>query len=135
MESVVTIIPQFSMLSEYNKIDIRNSDHGLNVLQNVFSKNIANCYEGLVLKPTYGLYNSSKWRWIKVKRDYIPGLGDTADFVIIGARHDQQRGRELLVPTKTLTTFTVALQANESDMRSLRKRNKINVRILLILYI
>ncbi|TIC42210.1 DNA ligase/mRNA capping enzyme [Wallemia mellicola] len=113
------ILEEVSMLSQVDKIDIRNSNKAMH---RIYASNIANCQEGLVLKPSYGTYNCSRLRWVKIKRDYIPGLGDTADFVIIGARHDPQRG---LLP-HVLTTFTVALKAKQTDMRKLRKRSGIN---------
>ena len=62
-------------------------------LKNVFSKSCAKRYEGVVLKPANGAYlnllpsQTSNYDGvqIKLKSDYIPGLGDTADFAIIGA--------------------------------------------------
>lgn len=48
--------------------------------------------------------------------DYIPGLGDTASFVIVGASHDADRGRELGVGCNVLTTFYVGLLQNEREI-------------------
>lgn len=53
-------------------------------------------WEGLVLKPSDEPYfNTGKpvqgkypSRWIKLKKDCIKGLGDTADFAVIGAGYD-----------------------------------------------
>jgi DNA ligase 4 len=41
----------------------------------------------------YFLFNKSKLS-IKLKKDYIPGLGDTADFAIIGGRRDTRDKQE-----------------------------------------
>lgn len=49
--------------------------------------------EGLVLKPANASHDRHQWQ--KMKRDYIPGLGDTVDLVLLGASWDAQRGREL----------------------------------------
>ena len=49
------------------------------------------------------------FRTVKLKKDFIPGCGDTLDFVILGARWDRDRGRELGVPPSVLTTFFVGL--------------------------
>lgn len=49
--------------------------------------------EGLVLKPANASYDRHQWQ--KMKRDYIPGLADTVDLVLLGASWDAQRGREL----------------------------------------
>jgi len=53
--------------------------------------------EGLILKPELSAYNDLRpgMRWVKVKKDYIPGLGDTLDLVVVGACWDKNRGREL----------------------------------------
>lgn len=56
-------------------------------------------------------------RWTKLKADYIPGLGDTASFVIVGASHDAERGRQLGVGCNVFTTFYVGLLRNEWEIR------------------
>jgi DNA ligase-4 len=35
--------------------------------------------------------------FIKLKKDYIPGLGDTADFVIVGGRQDAGDAQDLQI--------------------------------------
>lgn len=50
--------------------------------------------------------------------DYIEGLGDTASFVIVGAGHDKERGRQLGVGPQVWTTFYVGLQTNRSIISS-----------------
>lgn len=53
-------------------------------------------WEGLVLKPSdepyFNFENSVRHRfpsrWVKLKKDCIKGLGDTADFAVIGAGYD-----------------------------------------------
>jgi DNA ligase-4 len=51
-----------------------------------------------MLKPFTSLYND--WRrgakWIKLKKDFIPGAGDTLDFHLVGASYTAKRARELL---------------------------------------
>ncbi|KAK0570058.1 hypothetical protein OC861_000365 [Tilletia horrida] len=46
--------------------------------------------------------------WVKMKADYIPGLGDSLDLAIIGASWEAGRGRELRVGTDGYTTFYLA---------------------------
>ncbi|KAG9104312.1 hypothetical protein FRC06_003820, partial [Ceratobasidium sp. 370] len=98
-----------------------------------FSQVIADYEEGLVVKSCSGRYNSSRAQWVKMKKDYIPGLGDCADFVVIGAGHDRDRGRELggelisfvasrgyidveTVGPGVLTTFYIGVRTNEDSL-------------------
>lgn len=43
--------------------------------------------EGLMIKDLDSPYTCSRrsWEWVKLKKDYIDGLGDTLDLVPIGA--------------------------------------------------
>lgn len=58
----------------------------------------ASCTEGLMLKPVKARYNDRRegMRWVKLKKDFIPGAGDTLDFHVLGASWQKSRGRELL---------------------------------------
>lgn len=61
--------------------------------------NVIHCTEeGLMLKPLTSRYNDHRltMRWVKLKKDFIPGAGDTLDFHVVGARWSRDRGRELL---------------------------------------
>jgi len=85
-----------------------------------------------MLKPLSSKYNdhARKQKWVKLKKDFIPGAGDTLDFVVVGASWQKKRGRELLgeldlsstlankltqfarlVPPSVYTTFFIGLQA------------------------
>jgi DNA ligase-1 len=49
---------------------------------------INDCCEGLMAKPLYGkdsYYVPDKRKWIKLKKDYMEGAGDTMDLVILAA--------------------------------------------------
>ncbi len=67
-----------------------------------------------MLKPLNSTYNDfwKPMKWVKLKKDFIPGAGDTLDFHLVGARWDRDRGRELVVPPSTMTTFFVGLRAD-----------------------
>jgi DNA ligase-4 len=64
-------------------------------LMNHFAASIACRHEGLVLKPcgvsylTHGLVSG-----IKLKKDYITGLGDEADFAVVGASYSAQEAKK-----------------------------------------
>lgn len=62
-------------------------------LRNHYAHAITKRWEGLVLKPLDEPYFGPARRtpsdppsgWLKLKKDYIAGLGDTADFAVVGA--------------------------------------------------
>ncbi|TPX75709.1 hypothetical protein CcCBS67573_g03015 [Chytriomyces confervae] len=61
-------------------------------LRTFFLRVCARPAEGLVCKGMHGNYEpGNQSLWMKLKKDYIEGFGDTADFAVIGAsyQHDQ----------------------------------------------
>ncbi|KLJ11095.1 DNA ligase (ATP) [Blastomyces silverae] len=84
---------------EYINFSLSNSQE---TLKNSFATAISQRWEGLVLKSSEEPYfnigqqeDSSLGHWIKLKQDYIPGIGDTADFALIGARYDAREATQL----------------------------------------
>lgn len=75
-----------------------------------------------MIKPVDAPSNSTlrRHRTVKLKKDFIPGCGDTLDFIILGARWDQKRGNELGVQPCTLTTFYVGLLTDRQHARGVR---------------
>lgn len=82
-------------------------------------------YEGLVLKPLDGAYASMfphidrdyAGTFIKLKADYIPGLGDSADLAIIGAyTTDQHKVEPELLRQTKWTHFVLACLKNKDDV-------------------
>lgn len=94
LESIITIIPGSSILASRAPIDMKRNS-GAEELRGVFSRAIANLEEGLVLKSDSSSYNNFRKPWVKLKKDYIPGLGDTLDLAIVGAGWDRDRARKL----------------------------------------
>ncbi|KAK4056834.1 hypothetical protein OIO90_002084 [Microbotryomycetes sp. JL221] len=125
LESLVQVIPGFSAVAHAEILDFRHRQNGLKALRNTFANVIAMRGEGLMLKPLDSIYNDSrpKHRWIKLKKDFIPGAGDTLEVHIVGATWRKERGRELLVPPSMYTTFFVGLRADElgADLGRTRK--------------
>ena len=62
-----------------------------------YTELIAAREEGVIIKPFLSIYEPGRdGGWLKLKKDYIEGIGDTADFAIIGGRLSE----------KTTTKFT-----------------------------
>lgn len=94
---VVNPIPGFASLAEYKDVNFSlSSSYG--ILKKEFALVAAQRWEGLILRGLDEAYfavlqtdaDRHSCRLIKFKKEYIPGLGDTADFAIIGARYDSR---------------------------------------------
>ncbi|KAK7061121.1 hypothetical protein VNI00_000857 [Paramarasmius palmivorus] len=85
-------------------------------LAKIFAQRLASYEEGLVLKASESLYNDWKIPWVKLKADYIPGLGDGLDLVILGACWHKERAMELRVPRSVLTTFHIGVLVNQDEI-------------------
>eukprot|EP01060_Flectonema_neradi_P041081 TRINITY_DN960_c0_g2_i1.p1 TRINITY_DN960_c0_g2~~TRINITY_DN960_c0_g2_i1.p1 ORF type:complete len:1237 (+),score=263.16 TRINITY_DN960_c0_g2_i1:395-3712(+) len=73
------------MLSEMTHIkgSMQQQDAQLRArLQN----SIARGLEGLVIKDVNSLYEPDARHWLKLKRDYLAGMADTADLCVLGAK-------------------------------------------------
>ncbi|KAH6871139.1 hypothetical protein B0T10DRAFT_533639 [Thelonectria olida] len=63
----------------------------------------------------YFSFNGSR-PFIKLKKDYIPGLGDTADFAIVGGRRDARDGNELGIGSLWWTSFYIGCVENKDEV-------------------
>ncbi|KAI9618950.1 hypothetical protein H4Q26_012207 [Puccinia striiformis f. sp. tritici PST-130] len=118
LEKCIHVIPHYSMLVERKSFDF-SRDSARDALRKHYATVIADRHEGLMLKTAESIYNDSRseHKWLKVKKDYIQGCGDTADYAIIGAAWDSRRGRELGVPTSTFTSWYIGLSDNLLDIK------------------
>ncbi|KAF9078049.1 hypothetical protein BDP27DRAFT_1310675 [Rhodocollybia butyracea] len=84
-------------------------------LHRIFAQRLALGEEGLVLKAADSEYNEFRKPWVKLKKDYIEGLGDAVDLVLLAGAHVPDRALELRAPRSILTTFYVGAQTNKNE--------------------
>ena len=119
LQSLVREIPGFAVVAQSQRISLHSGRaSALQTLKEIFESSNHSREEGLVLKAGESTYLDPRWRWVKLKKDYIPGLGDCIDLVILGAGWDPDRARELRVDTTVLTTFYVGVISNRDRVKA-----------------
>ncbi|KAI9933091.1 hypothetical protein MW887_007562 [Aspergillus wentii] len=111
LKDAVQVIDGRADIAEQRIIDFSRFD-GQVRLESIFAKGVEERWEGFVLKgcedpyfpilstETRGAYG----RWIKLKKDYIPGLGDTVDLALVGAKYEARDATALKKIRKLLWT-------------------------------
>ena len=85
LESLVFCVPHFVSLSERQIFHLNNDVAALKKFREYYIDLIIRREEGVIIKPLDSIYEPcGRGLWCKLKKDYIPGLGDTADFCVIG---------------------------------------------------
>ncbi|KAK5043615.1 hypothetical protein LTR84_011375 [Exophiala bonariae] len=110
-------IPGRADIGHRVKIDLRKVD-GATRLGEEMASAIARGWEGLVIKdceaPYFAVHGDVPQ--IKLKKDYIPGLGDSADLVIVGGRYDTKEFWAQNEKGIWWTTFYLACLSNKEAM-------------------
>lgn len=102
LQKVVKTIPGRAELAQQEVLDFNRVD-SYHRLEKSFEKAITKRWEGYVLKasdePYFPIYSTGVddlfGRWIKLKKDYIPGLGDTLDLALVGASYNARDAPDL----------------------------------------
>ncbi|KAL1703507.1 hypothetical protein EV121DRAFT_292220 [Schizophyllum commune] len=146
LESVVELIPHYCLFSERYPVDLprllsspsqedsdSDDDHApedrryvhmditaqrtLERLYRIFARHLVDRREGIMIKADESRYDDWSSQWAKLKRDYIPGYGDTLDLVLVGAVWDAERARELGVSPAVYTTFYIGALTNAEALK------------------
>lgn len=104
-------------------------------LREHFARGIRKRWEGFILKPLespyfntevnrmdksakgYGFWSNNPGAWVKLKKDYIKGLGDTLDFAAVGARSCPTRAIKLGHEEGDWNIFLVSVITNKKEVR------------------
>lgn len=125
LEELITCIRGRANLAKQKVIDF-SSRHAPEKLRTLLAHAFAQRWEGLVLKPSNEAYFSARRTsrdlpahcWIKLKKDYIPGLGDTVDFAVVGAGYNVTRAAQLHCPDLKWTHFHIGCMKNKEQANS-----------------
>lgn len=120
LEQLITPIKGRAKLATREEYEF-NSSIGPENLQGALAHAFAHQWEGLVLKPSHEPYFRTVGRrtgrfascWIKLKKDYIPGLGDTADFAIVGATYNSSEAAMIGKTTLSWNRFHIGCLTNK----------------------
>lgn len=94
LENLIQTTPGQAILAERFEIDM-TSMKPEHTLARIFAEHVADFQEGLVLKAEESRYNDYGLPWVKFKKDFIPGYGDTVDMILVGASWEKERARKL----------------------------------------
>ncbi|KAL8851984.1 MAG: hypothetical protein Q9221_003089 [Calogaya cf. arnoldii] len=129
LQDLVTCGRGMAIVSKQKTVDF-SSSNGPERLRTLFATAITHRWEGLVLKPSNEPYFSSRQNskngpprgWIKLKKDYIPGLGDSADFAVVGAGYDASRAAQFKCPNLKWTHFHLGCLRNKKEVKEKNAR-------------
>ena len=134
LSSILTKRPGRAMTAERKLIDFSSTDARETLMEH-FAWSITSRWEGLVLKPANSPYfslhdsdSTSEFRgFIKIKRDYITGIGDEADFAVIGASYNVRDAEACGTPKPRWTSFYLGCLENKNDVLDRDARPKFRV--------
>ena len=115
--SIVRCIPGRAEIGSREKIHF-GSEHSLHLLRRMFAQAISQKWEGLVLKgceDSYASLDGSVYQ-VKLKKDYIAGMGDSADFAVVGGRRDARAEFRLGMGKLSWTHFYLGCLENKTDV-------------------
>jgi len=75
------------------KLALQKTCKDSDCIEDLFNKTVEHGGEGIVIKNLHGPYDAGArgWNWVKWKPEYVKGLRDTFDLVVVGAYHGKGR--------------------------------------------
>eukprot|EP00744_Colponema_vietnamica_P006531 GILI01009476.1.p1 GENE.GILI01009476.1~~GILI01009476.1.p1 ORF type:complete len:1293 (+),score=228.10 GILI01009476.1:302-3880(+) len=132
LKSSVQFIQNRVMISEMRLVTGSATDRKA-IMQKHLQYAVAEGLEGLVIKDIKSVYEPGSRHWIKLKKDYMQGMADSADLIVLGAWYGSGNKGGVLstflmgVWDKTATGFkqfkTVVKVGNGHDDTTLAKLN------------
>ncbi|KAI8846592.1 hypothetical protein BC829DRAFT_264713 [Chytridium lagenaria] len=123
LREVIRPIPDYADIGESHAIRLKESDQiATTKLRDLFVEVCSRPAEGLVVKGAQGTYVPGlEATWFKLKKDYIDGFADTAEFALLGGSYSNEASKYLRLSRNDepslLNTFYVGCRtnANHSD--------------------
>ncbi|KAK8209114.1 hypothetical protein M8818_003809 [Zalaria obscura] len=123
-----------AMTAESKVLDFADPGSKERLVKHFAASMAARC-EGLLLKPCGVPYfsigsASTKDRFvktIKLKKDYIAGLGDEADFAVVGASYSAQAAQNCAMPNTRWTHFHLGCLTNKDEVIRLAARARFRI--------
>ena len=120
LKRIICQIPGRAELASQHYLDF-STNEAPERLREHYAQAIANRWEGLVLKPADEPYfgpgkkssGSPLGCWLKLKKDYITGLGDAADFAVIGAGYCARAASRCAITNLRWTHFHIGCLKNK----------------------
>ncbi|CUG92908.1 DNA ligase, putative [Bodo saltans] len=84
IKTSVNFIPNRVVLSEMRQVT-GTLEQRTHILKKHLGHAIAEGLEGLVIKDIKSFYEPAARHWVKLKKDYLDGMADSADLVVLGA--------------------------------------------------
>lgn len=120
--------------AEWKTVDFSKGALAKRILMQQFAASIAQRCEGLVLKPCGVPYfsleaipTSYACSFIKLKKDYMVGIGDEADFAVVGGSYNAQHAASSGIRGLRWTEFHLACLVNKADVLRFDARPRFKV--------
>ena len=112
-----------ALSAEWKIVDFADTERASKALVQQLAASIAERCEGLILKscgvPYFPLGSDSEGQmqsYIKLKKDYIAGMGDEADFAVVGGSYNAQQALKGGMSNVKWTEFHLGCLTNKTDV-------------------